>query len=288
MQKLIVPAKYHNKKLVSFLLDSFDALSLNLLYKTIRKKDIKINSKRILENVNIKQNDIIEIYLPDELLFKNNDVSLNIIYEDENILLLNKPSKIEVVGSRSLTENVQKYYNSKYIKPCHRLDRNTTGIILFAKNEISLSILLDKFKNHEIEKHYICTVYGIPDKCMQTITSYLFKDNKKSTVYISDFPKKGYQKIITSYKVQSFNLKNNTSILDVTLHTGKTHQIRAHLAHIGYPIVGDGKYGINSINKKFGFKYQQLCSYSIKFLFKTDSGILNYLNNKEFSISNNN
>ena len=99
-------------------------------------------------------------------------------------------------------------------------------------------------------------------------------------VYISDVPKKSYEKIITSYKVISSNSKNNTSLLDVNLHTGKTHQIRAHLAHIGYPIIGDGKYGDREINKKFKYKYQQLCSCSLKFCFKTDAGILNYLNNK--------
>ena len=111
--------------------------------------------------------------------------------------------------------------------------------------------------------------------------AYLFKDNKKSQVYISDIPKKGYVKIITKYKILQKN-SNNTSILDVQIETGKTHQIRAHLAHMGYPIIGDGKYGINKINQEFKKKYQMLISYKIKFDFKTDAGILNYLNKKEF------
>ena len=137
------------------------------------------------------------------------------------------------------------------ILPCHRLDRNTSGLTLFAKNQQSQNILFEKFKNHEIEKHYICRVYGIPKEKHKILTAYLFKDTKKSMVYIKDSPKKGYQNIITEYTVISTNLSDNTSILEVILHTGRTHQIRAHLAHIGYPIIGDGKYGINEINKKF-------------------------------------
>lgn len=156
-------------------------------------------------------------------------------------------------------------------------------MILFAKNEIALEILLNKFKNHEIEKHYIALVYGIPKQKKAKLESYLFKDNKKSLVYISDEFKKGYQKIITSYSVLE-EYENNTSLLDIQIETGKTHQIRAHLAHIGHPIIGDGKYGINKINKEFNLKYQKLCSYKLKFNFSTDSGILNYLNGKSFEL----
>ena len=281
MKKLIVSKKYDNKKLDKFLKDNIDNLSNNLFYKTLRKKDIKINNKRVTENINVFENDEILVYIADNLLEKK--INLDIIYEDNNILLINKPSNIEVTGEHSLTEVVRKAYpNSGFLPmPCHRLDRNTSGLILFAKNEQSLNILLDKFKHHEIEKHYLALVYGIPKKKSDKLVSYLFKDSSKSLVYISDIPKKGYQKIITSYSlIDSFN--NNTSILDVEIETGRTHQIRAHLAHIGLPIIGDGKYGINEINKKF--KSKKLVSYKIKFVFSSDSKNLNYLNGKEFEI----
>ena len=240
MKKLVVNEKYNGKKLNKFLLDNIPNLTNSLLYKTLKKKDIKINGKRINENVTIFLNDEILVYIPDELL--SNKIDLDIIYEDENILIINKPIKLEVVGENSLTSIVHSRFSSNNFKPmpCHRLDRNTLGLILFAKNEESLNILLNKFQNHEIEKHYLALVYGIPKENHKELESFLFKDNKKSMVYICDEFKKGYQKIITSYTVLE-KRKNNTSLLDVEIKTGKTHQIRAHLAHIGLPIIGDRK-----------------------------------------------
>ncbi len=282
MKELIVTKKYNNKKLDKFLKDNLQNLSNNLFYKTLRKKDIKINGKRVSENVTVFENDKIQVYISDTLL--EGSVNLDIIYEDKNILLINKPINIEVTGKNSLTDVVHRLYKLQEFlpMPCHRLDRNTSGLILFAKNQTALDILLDKFKHHEIEKHYLALVYGVPKKKSERLISYLFKDSSKSLVYISDVPKKGYLKIITSYSlIESIN---NTSLLDVEIETGRTHQIRAHLSYIGLPIIGDGKYGINEINKKFKAKTQKLVSYKLKFSFIKDSGILNYLNGKSFEI----
>lgn len=282
MKNLKVVKKYDGYNLINFLQSNFNGLSTSTIYKALRKKDIIINNIRVKENTKVHENDEIIFYITDEYLFKK--VNIEKIYEDDNILAVYKPEDIEVVSNdkyETLTSILEKEYN--YISPCHRLDRNTKGICLFAKNEEALNILLNKFKNHEIEKYYKCLVYGIPKEKSKTLEAYLFKDNKKSLVYISDTPKKGYVKIITSYKLLK-KFDNNTSLLEVQLHTGKTHQIRAHLAHIGHPIIGDGKYGNYEINKKLKKTVQELTAYKLCFNFKEDAGMLNYLNKQTIKI----
>ena len=285
MKEIIVSKKYHEKKLNKVILEELSNINYPTFCKLLRKKDIKVNGKRINKDILVYENDKIDIYLPKEL--EDVKIELDIVYEDENILVINKPANIEVTGTNSLTELINKQYTNCEFKPqpCHRIDRNTTGLVMFAKNEKTLRILLEKFKKHEIEKHYLALIYGIPNKKEESLEAYLFKDQKKSQVYISDTFKKGYQKIITKYTILE-KREDNTALLDVEIETGRTHQIRAHLSHIGYPIVGDGKYGKNEINKQFSKKHQMLCSYKLKFNFRTESGILSYLKGKEIELKN--
>lgn len=276
MINFTVTNKYSDTKLLSTVQKLYPQLSYIDLQKLLRKKDIKVNGKRVSENIQIFASDKIDIYTNKIL----ND-TLDIVYEDNNIIIINKPQEIEVLNSNSelsLLNLVKTYLDSDIVYPCHRLDRNTRGLVLFAKDEESLRILEEKIKDKEIKKFYICRVLGHMPKKSDTLVDFLFKDNKKSIVYISDTPKTGYSKIITKYTILSKD--EDTSILEVELITGRTHQIRAHLSFIGHPIIGDGKYGNYEINKKYHKKYQELTAYKLIFDFTSDAGKLNYLAGK--------
>lgn len=288
MIKFIVDEKGNNKKLISYLQSKFNKLPQSAIHKALRNKDIKVNKSRIKDNITLEIGDEIELYIKDEIVYgKVSKFEINekdIKYNDENILIYNKPQNLEVQGKNNelgLEEAIKQQLNLNYLKACHRLDRNTSGLVIFAKNKEAEETMLQMIKERTVKKYYKALVYGIPKNKAMTLKAYLFKDSKTSMVIISDVPKKGYQEIITKYKVLETN-KNNTALLEVELVTGKTHQIRAHLAHIGHPIIGDGKYGVNKINKEFDQKYQQL--YSYKLVFEDAYGILEYLKGLKVSI----
>lgn len=262
------------KSKLSELMMSKVGLSYNQSMKIISKKDAKINGQRVSKDQSVNEGDEIVFYY-DEKLVKE---TIDIIYEDDNIVIVFKPRQIEVVSESDIdleTKLSQKLKTDCYA--VHRLDRNTIGLVVFAKNLEAKTILDEGFKNRTIDKNYLALVYGSV-KASDDMVSYLKKDKEKSIVFISDEKKQGYEKIETKYSlVKSFD---NFSLVDVELVTGKTHQIRAHFAHIGSPILGDEKYGYTDFNREYKLKYQCLCAYKIRFHFKNN--LLSYLDNKEF------
>ena len=271
-------------------LKRFPGLSLNNLNKALRKKDIRVNGIKVNENVVLSEKDKVQIYIPDYNLIKNSqeDIKKYIIYEDNNLIILNKQQgicvKSDVANELSIEDLLREYSNNEYIpRPCHRLDRNTQGIVIFAKNEEALDELKTCFSERLIEKYYKCLVYGILQNKSDVLEGYLFKDAKKNIVKISKQKGKGYVAIKTKYTVIKENKKNNTSILEVELLTGRTHQIRAHLASVGHYIIGDNKYGDKQVNRMFKKSSQQLIAYKIKFN-TANLRLLKYLDGKVFEI----
>ncbi len=243
-------------------------ISYSAFNKLLRNKDIKINGKRVSKDIELSIGDFVEIY------FAITKKPLKVVYADENIAVLVKPKGVE---SKDFYEQVKAQYQSALFS--HRLDRNTNGVMVFPLNERAEKEILIGFKEHKFIKKYIATVVGVLDKKSDVMTAYLLKDSKTATVKIFDTQVKGSVQIKTGYKV--IKEEGDFSLLEVRLYTGKTHQIRAHLAHIGHPIVGDGKYGINKINKEQKTKSQMLSAYSITLAFD-NSSYLSYLNGKTF------
>ncbi len=295
------------QRLDKFLLKTYRRLPPTMLYKAIRKKDIRLNGKRCDSADRLAEGDTLSLFLPDDVLeaappayeFLHASRQLDIVYEDEHLLLLNKKAGLLVHPddrefADTLLFRVQRYlYEKGEYDPAaeqsfapalvNRIDRNTSGIVIAAKTAVALRILNEKLKNREIQKYYLCLVHGRMEKKEATLEGYLEKDEAKNKVTVFTKPIPGGRTIRTAYRV--LEERDNLSLLEVHLLTGRTHQIRAHLASIGHPLLGDGKYGTNALNKGTGFTKQALCSYRLQFTFATPAEELDYLNGRSFALA---
>lgn len=283
------------QRLDRYLSKAFPSISSSLRYKLIRKKRIKLNKKRCSPNDRLSEGDIITLYISPALLepakksSSSSSLPIDVVYEDENILIFNKPSGLksqpDAKGEDSAISRLISYLVSKReYRPetersftpalCNRLDRNTKGLLIAAKNAAALRILNEKIKNREIEKLYLCIVEGKPKENHAILRGWWTKDSKRNIATISPVASPGAKEVITEYWVKK--AMANTSLLEISLHTGRSHQIRAHMASIGNPLAGDKKYGGT------GRAPFELTAYKLIFNFKTDAGVLNYLNKKTF------
>ena len=306
MRELVVKKNDANQRLDKFLLKKFKTMPKKMAYMYIRKKCVKVNGKKSTPEVMLKENDLLTFYIKDEFFdniqeenyeFLKAPKNLKIIYEDENIILLDKKPGVIVHQDKSyhfdcLLLRIQHYlydngeYNPKEencFAPAlvNRIDRNTGGIVIGAKNAESLRILNQKMKDRELHKFYLCLLINKPKKDNAILSDYLIKNEKTNKVTVLRNEKQGAKKILTKYSVLKTN--NNLTLCEVELLTGRTHQIRAHMSSIGCPILGDNKYGNKKLNQKYSLSKQCLYSYKLAFDFTTDSGILSYLDKKDFS-----
>ncbi len=307
MKEFLINKNDSGQRVDKFIEKSVPLLPKSLMYKYIRTKRIKVGGKRCEISTRLCEGDVMQLYISDEFfetaperVFLSVPADISVVYEDENILLCDKKNGLVVHEddentTDTLINRILHYlYDKGEYDPerensftpalCNRLDRNTGGIVIAAKNAEALRILNEKIKEREIEKRYLCITVGVPPKKSDTMTAYLEKDERTKTVKVTDRKTPTNKTIITSYKL--IKTDGKLALLEVKLDTGRTHQIRAHFAHIGCPLLGDGKYGIGEVNRKYKIKTQALYSYKLKFTFRTPSGILEYLNGREFTAEN--
>ena len=306
MEKLTVGTNDAGQRLDKFLTKTFRNLPKSMMYKFIRTKKIKVNRKRAEIGQMLTEGDTVELFLPPEFLereqsdslFKNIRPSFGVVYEDENLLICDKPvgmlSHADKEGEKNtLIEHVKAYLWQKgeyspedehSFAPalCNRIDRNTAGIVIAAKNAPTLRVMNEKIKKRTVAKYYLLAVHGNMEKRAGELTGYIWKDakNNKVTVYEREPKGKDAKYIVTRYRVVGKHAGGD--VLEAELVTGRTHQIRAHFASVGHPLVGDGKYAVNRDDRKMGFTSQELYSYKLEFLADEPSH-LDYLEGKVFT-----
>lgn len=308
MRTITIMKNDGGQRLDKFLLKRFKTLPKSLMHKYIRTKYIKLNGKKTTPETFIQEGDVLTLYIKDEFFEENKkeyefmkaSKNLDLVYEDENIMLIDKKPGVIVHQDKNydadcIVNRVQRYlyekgeYNpeqDKAFSPAlvNRIDRNTGGIIIGAKNATALRILNEKVRTREIRKFYLCVVKGCPKKKADTLKDFLTKNENRNTVRVSKNETKNSKEIITKYRVLSYDKQRDLSLCEVELLTGRTHQIRAHMAYIGHPLLGDEKYGDKTLNRRFHQNHQLLCSYKLGFDFASDAGELQYLDGKYFSL----
>ena len=307
MKEFTIRKNDAGQRLDRFIAKSVPLLPASLAQKYIRIKRIKINGRGADRDAKLSVGDTVQMYINDEFFdtpsvenayLRITSPNLDIIYEDENILLVNKEAGVLChsggnAAQVTLIDRIQAHlYLKSEWKPreensftpalCNRIDRNTSGIVIAAKNAEALRIINEKIKVHEIDKYYLCIVHGRLSPPSGRLEGYLFKDAAKNRVFVHDHSQKGTRTAVTEYKTLAYS--DNLSLLECLLLTGRTHQIRAQLADARHPLLGDGKYGSEKLNHPYRERVQALCSYKLIFSFKTDASMLNYLNGNAYSV----
>lgn len=256
-------------RLDKYLMEQFPALGIGRLNKALRENKIKLNGKKQPLSTRVQNGDIVRLFLNDDVLEKRALPAAMLVYEDDDILVVNKPAGVEVDGPaddtllKRVCATLAERGGPSQAVLCHRLDAGTSGLILLARNAAAEQFLTEAIRQRQIQKRYLCVTFGRPQPPAALLHDYLSKDAERGVVRILSAPAPGAKEILTGY--ETLAVSGRLALLQVDLITGRTHQIRAHLAHIGCPILGDSKYGNNAANRELHFKYQALCAWELRF-----------------------